>query len=326
MNESDLRRLAAWNKQLDDVKQAEELVAKTRQAAKEAAKELAAIRRDVRDWCPIELDDLAYRFWSKVHVINDEDSCWEFTGSRRPIEGEEYGMFRLPEGTYPIGAHRVAFMLTNGYLPEVGRHTCDNPPCVRPSHIIDGTHQDNMRDRSERGRYSGWTRKEQRGEKNSLVVLTDQIVRDARRLYTEGLSYREIGERFEVESAAIGFAVRGDTWTHITDPPPITERRSQGGKLTQSQIEEIKVLRAAGGSCATIAEQYGVTPSNISYLTRDKTKAVKRPRRNLTDEEVRSIRELRARNVPGQTVAVQYGISVGMVSHIVNGRAYQHVK
>lgn len=324
MNETELRRIAAWDQQLDDVKAAEDLVTKTRQAAKEAAEALAVLRKAVQKTCPIDLEDLHYRFWSKVLVIDDDISCWEFQGSRRPTEGEEYGMFRLPGGTYPIGAHRVSFMFTNGYLPEVGRHTCDNPPCVRPSHIIDGTHLDNMRDKAERGRARG--HKEQRGEKNPLAVLTDQIVRDSRRLYTEGLSYREIGERFGVESAAIGFAIRGDTWTHITDPPPVTERRSQGGKLTQVQIREIKALRAAGGSCAAIAERYGVTPSNVSYLTRDKTKAVKRPRRKLTDEEVRSIREMRARNVPAKDVSAQHNVSVGMVSHIVNGRAYQHVK
>jgi transposase len=325
VNETELRRIAAWNQRLDETKAAEELVTRTRQAAKKAAEDLAAIRKAVQKDCPIDLDELAYRFWSKVLVIDDDSSCWEFRGSRRPVKGEEYGMFRLSqEQKYPIGAHRVSFMLTNGYLPEVGRHTCDNPPCCRPSHIIDGTHADNMRDRHERGRYG--PTKEQRGEKNSLAVLTEQIVRESRRLYTEGLSYREIGERFEVPKEAIGFAVRGDTWGHITGPPPVSERRSQGGKLTQVQIREIKALRAAGGSCAAIAERYGVTPSNVSYLTRDKAKAVKRPRRKLTDEEVRSIREMRAKGVPAKDVSIQHNVSVGMVSHIVNGRAYQHVK
>lgn len=324
MDENELRRLAAWNQRIDDVKRAEDLVSETRRAAKRAAEDLAGLRKGVLESCPVDMDELAYRFWTKVHVIDDDLSCWEWSGSRRPVKGEEYGMFRISsEQSYPIGAHRVAFLLTTGTLPEVGRHTCDNPPCVRPSHIIDGTHADNMRDRHERGRYG--SAKDQSGEKNALSVLTDLIVREARTLYSEGLSYREIGERFGVDAPTIGYAVRGDTWAHITDPPPVTERRSQGGKLTQSQIAEIRARRAAGEPCKTLAEEFGVHTSNISYLTRDKAKAVKRPRRNLTDDQVRSIREARARNVAVKDLAEEYQLSPGMISHIANRRTYAHV-
>ena len=35
------------------------------------------------------------------------------------------------------------------------RHKCDNPPCVRPSHLLLGTHADNAMDASMRGRAGG---------------------------------------------------------------------------------------------------------------------------------------------------------------------------
>jgi len=44
------------------------------------------------------------------------------------------------------------FYLTNGYYPPVVRHTCDNIKCINPSHLLGGTHLDNMNDRSKRGR------------------------------------------------------------------------------------------------------------------------------------------------------------------------------
>lgn len=35
------------------------------------------------------------------------------------------------------------------------RHTCDNPRCFNPRHLIPGTHQENMADKAERGRAPG---------------------------------------------------------------------------------------------------------------------------------------------------------------------------
>ena len=37
----------------------------------------------------------------------------------------------------------------------VARHTCNNPWCVNPSHIISGTHSDNQRDMTKAGRKHG---------------------------------------------------------------------------------------------------------------------------------------------------------------------------
>ena len=55
-------------------------------------------------------------------------------------------------------AHRLAFAakegLTEAELKKVTvvRHTCDNPPCINPDHLLAGTHADNARDKAERGR------------------------------------------------------------------------------------------------------------------------------------------------------------------------------
>lgn len=98
------------------------------------------------------------RFQRKYEVR--ESGCWEWTASR---DGEprsptanprgRYGRFAL-DGTHMIGAHRAAYLLFRGSIPE-GRkvlHACDNPPCVNPAHLFLGTTQDNSDDKLAKGR------------------------------------------------------------------------------------------------------------------------------------------------------------------------------
>lgn len=48
--------------------------------------------------------------------------------------------------------HRKVHYLRTGEWPEVVRHTCDNPRCVNPEHLIGGTQKDNVQDTINRGR------------------------------------------------------------------------------------------------------------------------------------------------------------------------------
>lgn len=64
-----------------------------------------------------------------------------------------YGRCRL--GGKHTSLHRKVFLEAYGYLPDIVRHTCDNPRCINPEHLVGGTQQDNMQDRLVRGRWSG---------------------------------------------------------------------------------------------------------------------------------------------------------------------------
>lgn len=83
---------------------------------------------------------------------SDQDGCWPWLGSH--IGQSKYGQCRCVGEQY---AHRVAFILFVGDIPEGFEvlHTCDNPPCVRPSHLFVGTHKDNMADMARKGRSGG---------------------------------------------------------------------------------------------------------------------------------------------------------------------------
>ena len=89
------------------------------------------------------------RFWDKVDV-RDPDECWLWIGAATKMG---YGQFYYPTwGKSLTYAHRFSYFLATGVIPNVCRHTCDNPPCVNPSHLLDGTRKDNSWDSVIRGR------------------------------------------------------------------------------------------------------------------------------------------------------------------------------
>jgi hypothetical protein len=76
--------------------------------------------------------------------------CWEWTASHN---GYGYGLLILPGGK-SIRAHRYSYERANGPIPsgKVIMHTCDNPPCVNPAHLVLGTRLENNRDAATKGR------------------------------------------------------------------------------------------------------------------------------------------------------------------------------
>lgn len=88
-------------------------------------------------------------FWEKVHIT---DGCWLWTGAKNP---NGYGQFFIGDRT--VHAHRYAWAtyMQERPLPPSDlfiMHTCDNPGCVRPTHLIAGSHKDNMADMRAKGR------------------------------------------------------------------------------------------------------------------------------------------------------------------------------
>lgn len=85
------------------------------------------------------------RFWIKVQK---NDGCWLWTSNVT----RGYGQFSFLGR--PVYAHRFAWELTHGPIPEGLRvcHHCDTPLCVRPEHLFLGTQQENLADARRKGR------------------------------------------------------------------------------------------------------------------------------------------------------------------------------
>jgi hypothetical protein len=91
---------------------------------------------------------MSIRFWDSV-AIGSDDQCWEWQGR---FTRQGYGQIRV--GSRQMHAHRVAWSLHNGREPErLILHHCDNPACVNPAHLYEGTPLDNMRDKVLAGRW-----------------------------------------------------------------------------------------------------------------------------------------------------------------------------
>lgn len=92
---------------------------------------------------------LEKRFWAKVDKRSNEE-CWSWLGY---TEKTGYGVIRIDNKTKDM-AHRVSFRIHKGEFPKKAFicHSCDNPPCVNPSHLWIGDATKNNIDKTFKGR------------------------------------------------------------------------------------------------------------------------------------------------------------------------------
>lgn len=129
------------------------------------------------------------------------ERCWNWQA--HTIRGG-YGGFNL--GSRHVGAHRVAYMLEHGEIPDgkIVLHLCHNPACVSPHHLVAGTHADNARMKIEAGRQGSRERK-----------MNADKVRDLRRLRDAGWTYDALAARFNISYQNARAIALGFTWQSV---------------------------------------------------------------------------------------------------------------
>lgn len=154
-------------------------------------------------------DRLKDRFWSKVRKLDGDNSCWLWTGASRA----GYGSIKVAGKV--INCHVLSWRLINGGIAipsgKIIGHLCDVRLCVRPEHLKLMTQSENMIDANLKGRCD-WNC----GERAPNAVLTDEIVRKAKRMSRDGVSGRQIALNLGVSHDAIKAVLRGKTWKHVS--------------------------------------------------------------------------------------------------------------
>src|SRR5262249_49852466 len=136
--------------------------------------------------------------------------CWPWKGARTTA-GYGHG-HRDSRHFY---AHRAAFESEHGVGSAVGlvvRHSCDNPPCCNPGHLLGGTQKDNNDDMWSRGRA-----RPARGDAAGRSKLTEVEVLEMRRLASGGVPIARIRDHWpNLKHTTISLAVTGRTWAHLS--------------------------------------------------------------------------------------------------------------
>lgn len=159
------------------------------------------------DLTEFDTPEFRRRFWSKVDR-RGADECWPWTRYCKP---EGYGQFTIRKGTYEVSS-RVAFVLTKGPLldRQVVRHTCDNPPCCNPAHLLAGTQADNSYDAIRRGRA-----RRACGEQHQDRRLTEDQVRLIRSRKFKYGERTKLARELGVSLTCIRRVLAGTTWRHV---------------------------------------------------------------------------------------------------------------
>lgn len=155
----------------------------------------------------VNKEDQNRRFWMKVSRSSPTE-CWLWIGAKKPTG---YGNIRRDK-KYTT-AHRVSWEIHFGEVPNGMQvlHSCDNPSCCNPHHLMLGTSMSNHIDMVKKGRSNSNHKNRRYGEENSKHKLSADQVKEIRRKYIPGLiRQKDIGNEYGVSQVLVSLIIRNE--------------------------------------------------------------------------------------------------------------------
>ena len=163
-------------------------------------KEMSGIERNYRN------------FRKKIEIT---ESCWIWRGA---INKSGYGNIRFKKKC--LMSHRVSWMIYRGDPKDdiCVCHKCDNRLCVNPDHLFLGTKQENSQDAIKKKRHVFFGFEKARGGiYNNTNKLTEDEVREIRKLKSNGMSGLKLAEMFNVANPTIYSICNWKIWKHVKE-------------------------------------------------------------------------------------------------------------
>jgi DNA-binding XRE family transcriptional regulator len=186
----------------------------------------------------------------KITYKETESGCWEVT-SHKPHNGWYPIICRNGK---PQRIHRYQYEQFYGPIPKgkIVRHTCDNPLCINPKHLILGTNQDNVDDRTTRGRGA-------KGLNNGRAKITDSQVLE---IYeNDTLTPLELAKKYGISRGTVYQIKKGVRRLDVVG----SKKPKRAKRLTQ---EQMKKIAQSNENYKVIAAEYGVSDNYIHRLRR----------------------------------------------------------
>lgn len=140
------------------------------------------------DILKLETKFLSWIDWNKVTSL---DSCWNFTS--KICQGGycqfQIGRTPLKRKAILVGAHRFSYWLYNVLRKSAIEsfdkicHSCDNPSCVNPMHLFEGTQKENLQDSV---------------RKHRIGKLTSEDILKIKQYKADGCSIKAIANTFKI--------------------------------------------------------------------------------------------------------------------------------
>ena len=171
------------------------------------------------------------RFELSIIRNYNNTECWFWKSC---INSGGYGQISVDKKL--IAAHIFSYRHFKSEIPTgmVVMHTCDNPPCVNPDHLILGTRKDNSDDKVYKLRHTF-------GENHVHSKITNEQAIKIRQDYALGKPPSIIAEKYNLSKGAVRDIISGHNFANITGGKDISHQYgSDEWKQTISKAEKGK--------------------------------------------------------------------------------------